>query len=260
MSTTFVTASRHGAVGLIELTRPGKFNALSRPGFDAIGAALDDFTAPAAGVRAVLVCAQGPHFCTGGDLDEANALRADGGLDGFLRHVNATLLRLEQCPLPVVAACQGLVLAGGLELSLCCDIVLAAADARFGDQHVQYGLVPAWGATQRLPRRIGPLRAIDLMFSGRWVDAQTALQWGLVTQVVDPAQLREEALRCCTTLAARSRPGLAAMKRLARAAFALPLAEGLRLERETVVDTMAGPDPAEGLAAFQARRPPRFSA
>lgn len=256
-----VRVTQERAVGVIELARPEKFNAMSRSAFVAVRAAMDRFERPGSGVRAVLVRAQGRNFCTGGDLGEARRMmREPTELDGFLRLVNDALLRLERSRLPVVAACQGLALAGGLEIALACDVVLAAEDARFGDQHVQYGLVPAWGGTQRLPRRIGLSRALDLMYSGRWIDAATALQWGLVAQVVSADRLAEAALGYCTRLTERSRPGLAAMKRLGRASQHLPLEEGLHAERVAVVAAMQGADPAEGIAAFEERREPRYEA
>lgn len=255
-----VTVHHHGAVGVIELSRPDKFNAMSRAAFEAMRAAIDAFEQPDAGLRVILIRAQGRHFCTGGDLEEARAMLQDSALlDDFLRFANATLQRLEDSPLPVVVACQGLALAGGLEIALCGDVIFAAADARFGDQHAQYGLVPAWGATQRLPRLVGMNRSLDLMYSGRWIDAATAQQWGLASYVVAPEVLQAEALRYCEQLAARSRPAVAAMKRLARLAPQVGLAAGLRQERQTVAEIMRGPDPAEGIAAFEARRAPRFS-
>ncbi|SIT41725.1 Enoyl-CoA hydratase/isomerase [Paraburkholderia piptadeniae] len=255
-----VIAIRSGAVGIIELSRPEKFNAMSRAAFDSIAAAMDEFEHRDSGVRAVLIRAQGKNFCTGGDLDEARTMMKDTeSLDGFLRHVGAVLERIEGSPLPVVTACQGLTLAGGLELTLCSDIVFAASDARFGDQHVQYGLVPAWGATQRLPRLVGIMRSLDLMYSGRWIDAATALEWDLVSYVVAADQLREESMKYCQTLAARSRPGLAAMKRLVRSGVQASLSQGLRIEREAVLESMRGSDPQEGIEAFLARRQPQFS-
>ncbi|MCG3751924.1 MULTISPECIES: enoyl-CoA hydratase/isomerase family protein [unclassified Amycolatopsis] len=254
-----VAVTRAGAVGLLELNRPGKFNALRRKDFLELADGMDAFERPGSGVRAVLLHADGDHFCTGGDLAEAKSMLGDSAeLDGFLRLVHATLARLSGSPLPVVAACQGMALAGGLELLLCCDVVFAADNARFGDQHVQYGLVPAWGATQRLPRVVGPNRALDLMYSGRRIDAPTALQWGLASYVVPVAELAAAALEYCETLAERSRPALTAMKSLCRASSEEPLETGLRLEREAVLRAMAGPDPAEGIAAFTERRPPRF--
>jgi enoyl-CoA hydratase len=259
VSVPHITVRREGCVGVIELSRPAKSNALSRSAFLAIRAAMDAFEQPDSEVRVVLVCAQGKHFSTGGDLEEAKAMmREPAALDAFLQLVNGTLKRLEDGPLPVIAACQGLSLAGGLELALSCDVVFAASDARFGDQHVQYGLVPAWGGTQRLPRLLGIHRALDLMYSGRWLDASTAQQWGIVSYVVEPGLVVQEAMKYCELLASRSSPGLAAMKRLSRFAFDIPLDTGLRAERLAVVQAMRGPDPAEGIAAFEARRTPMF--
>ena len=143
---------------------------------------------------------------------------------------HAVLRRFEASTLPVVAACQGLCLAGGLELMLACDVVFAARDARFGDQHAQFGLVPGWGGSQRLPRLVGLRRALDLFYSARWIDAETALQWGLVNHVVAPEALAAEALAYCKAIGARSRGGLATMKRLARVGLEGTLDAGLSIE------------------------------
>lgn len=260
MAPPVLSVGRVGAVGVLELARPDKFNAITHEVFRLMAEALDAFEAEGSGIRAVLVCAQGRHFCTGGDLAEAQSMEGDpAALARYLEDMNRGLCRLEASPLPVVAACQGLALAGGLELALCCDVVFAAGDARFGDQHAQYGLVPAWGATQRLPRLVGMKRALDLMYSGRWIDAATAEGWGLVNHVVAAEGLRQAALDYCADLAGKSRPGLRAMKELARASESLPLEQGLRAEQARVVAVMQGPDPQEGIAAFLEKRAPRFS-
>lgn len=254
-----VVTSREGAVGVIELARPEKFNAINRATFTAMVAAMEAFEAEGSGIRAVLIRAQGRNFCTGGDLVEAQSMEGDSAaLAEYLAFMNGALTRLEASPLPVVCACQGLVLAGGLEIALACDVVFAADTARFGDQHVHYGLIPGWGATQRLVHQAGLRRALDLMFSGRWLDAQTAETWGIVNHVVPAGDLAGAAMAYCATLASRSRPGLAAMKALARAAGDLPLDEGLRLEAARTVQVMEGPDPAEGIRAFLERRRPQF--
>jgi enoyl-CoA hydratase/carnithine racemase len=120
--------------------------------------------------------------------------------------------------------------------------------------------VPGWGGSQRLPRRVGLTRALDLMFSARWLPAAEARDWGLVAQVIPDAGLRDHALAYCEQLATRSKPGLAAMKRLARDGADLPLSDALALEQRLALKAMAGPDVDEGLAAFGERRPPRFGA
>lgn len=249
--------SRHGATAVLELARPEKFNCLSNALHAALEAALDAAEADPA-CRALLIAAQGKHFCTGADLAEVQALRAAGRFDEFIALGHRVLCRLEASPLPVVIAVQGLCLAGGLELALAGDLILAAEAAKLGDQHAQFGLVPGWGGSQRLPRRVGQGRALDLMFSARWLTATEAQDWGLVAQVIPDAELRDRALAYCEQLATRSRPGLAAMKRLAREGADLPLASALALEQSLALEAMAGPDVDEGLAAFGERRPPRF--
>ena len=210
-------------------------------------------------IRAVLIRAQGKSFCTGAELGEVKSLLGDhAGLSGFIGHGHAVLSALEASRLPVVVAVQGLCLAGGLELMMSADIAFAAKTARFGDQHGQFGLVPGWGGTQRLPRLIGLRRAMDLFLSVRWIDAATALDWGLVNYVAEDEALHADALAFCATLAERSGPGMALIKRLAHTGLDGTLAAGLRQEARDVVPALGTPDVAEGLAAFEGRRPPVF--
>ncbi|HEX4895650.1 MAG TPA: enoyl-CoA hydratase/isomerase family protein [Solimonas sp.] len=259
MSISPLVVGREGAVGILELARPDKFNCLSLALHAAIEAAMDEFEQPGSGVRAVLLRAQGKNFCTGADLEEVKGLRSDPAAIGhFIRYGHRVLSRLEGSDLPVVAACQGLALAGGSELMMACDVVFAATDFRIGDQHAQYGLVPGWGGSQRLPRIVGLRRGLDLFFSARWVDAPTALQWGLVNYVVEPDKLREVSLAYCMQLATRSRGGLALMKRLARQGMDRRLSDGLQLEQDAMATELLNDDVSEGLAAFAARRPPVF--
>jgi len=253
-----VTVSIEDGVGIIELSRPGKFNCLSSEVKDGIDAARRRFEDSAA-VRAILVRAQGKHFCTGADLDEVKAARTDRDrLQAFIVGGLAVLARLEASPLPVIAAVQGLCLAGGTELMLACDVVFAARSAQFGDQHAQFGLLPGWGGSQRFPRIIGLRRAMDLFFSARWISAEEALAWGLVNYVCDDDALSDEAMAYCRRLATRSRTGLAEMKRLAREGLEGTLEEGLHLELESAVAHLMTDDVTEGLAAFEARREPKF--
>jgi enoyl-CoA hydratase len=207
----------------------------------------------------VLIRAQGADFCTGMDLDAFAALRGDeAALAAFIAEGHAVLGALAASPLPIVAAVQGLCLAGGLELAMSCDIVLAAETARFGDQHARFGLMPGWGGSQMLPRLVGLRRAMDLMLTGRWIGAREAAAWGLVSRVVPEEALPAEATALCAALAGQSRTGLAAMKLLARRSLETPLAEGLREEAATALRVLAGADAAEGLADFAARRRPAF--
>jgi enoyl-CoA hydratase len=201
----------------------------------------------------------GANFGTGADLDEIGEARRDKeSLRRFIEQGVRTLTRLERSPLPVVGAVQGYCLAGGIEIMMACDVIFAAAAARIGDQHARYGLIPGWGGTQRLPRLVGLRRSLDLMFSGRWLSAAEARDWGLVNYVVEDAQLFDEAFAYAAKLAKKSPDGLAAMKRLARQGLDRPLGEGLRLEVEDGVAGLRSANVEEGLAAFQARREPEF--
>lgn len=257
MTSAPVCLSIEHRVGTIELTRPDKFNCLSSEAW----ALIDSFRrdCEAGDVRAIVLRAQGDNFCTGADLDEVEALGSDSAaLSAFIERGHAGLRALENSPLPVVTAVQGLCLAGGLELMLAADVVFAARSARLGDQHAQYGLVPGWGGSQRLPRTIGVRRALDLMFSARWLSADDALGMGLVNYVVDDDALWRESADYAATLATRSREGLTQMKRLARDGMALNTNDALAFEAQVAARHLAGADSNEGLAAFRARRKPDF--
>ena len=252
-----VIVSQRDSVGLIELNRADKFNCLSSGVHDLIEAALDQFEAEES-VRSILVSGTGKHFCTGADLQEVQQFRQEQKFDQFIAHGHQVLRRLESSRLPVVAVVQGLCLAGGLELMLACDLVFAGESARFGDQHAQYGLVPGWGGSQRLPRIVGQRRALDLMFSGRWLDANTALDWGLVNYVLPDGELHEQAFEYCLGLGRRSRGGLMTMKRLVNDGLEGSLQRGLDLEIHVAAEAMASADVNEGLAAFAEKREPQF--
>lgn len=254
-----IETSTDGAAGILTLARPVKFNALTPETFHALDAARRVFEADPA-IRVLLIRAHGPNFCTGADLSGVNGTLHDpAALDAFLRAGHDALSNLETSPLPVVCAVQGLCLAGGLEVMLAADLVLAARSARLGDQHAAFGLIPGWGGSQRLTRLIGLRPALDLMLTARWLPAEEAHALGLVTRLTEDDALQTEALALCAQLAARSRPGLAAMKRLAREGLDLPLPVALALEREEAAALLPSPDVAEGLAAFAARRKPHFS-
>ncbi len=259
MSGTDVLYEVIDGVGCMTLNRPDKFNCISTGLMDGVDGAMDAFEADAA-VRVVLLTGAGKTFCTGADLDEVMAARQDrAALAKFISHIHAMLRRLEASPLPVVVAVNGLALAGGIEIMMACDVAFAGREkAKIGDQHAQYGLIPGGGGTQRLPRLVGLRRALDLMFTNRWLDADEAESWGLVNYVVADEDLAEASLDYCRNLAKKSRTGLAAMKQWSRQGLEGTLDAGLKMEEEQVVDGLRGADVEEGLAAFQARREPNF--
>jgi enoyl-CoA hydratase len=253
-----VLTSLNDGVGIIELARPAVFNCMSREMVLLISAGLEQFERGGE-ARAILIVAAGKNFCTGADLNEVEAARStETTLREYLELGHAMLSRLEASPLPVIGAVQGLCLAGGIEIALACDVLFAAEDARFGDQHAAFGLIPGWGGSQRLTRAIGLRRSLDLMCSARWIDAATALQWGLTNYVVPVERLRKEAIAYARILATRSRHGLAAIKRLAHHAANEGVVRGLNFEIAEATKLLSGADTDEGLAAFNARRTPVF--
>lgn len=249
-----------GNVGIIELARPEKFNCLSLEVHEGIFAARAEFEANR-DIRSILIRAQGKHFSTGADLTAVKGILKDpAALDHFIAFGMKNLRALESSNLPVVVAVQGLCLAGGIELMLACDVCFAAETAQFGDQHAQFGLIPGWGGSQRLTRLMGLRRALDLMFSARWLKADEAREVGLVNYIVPDAELNKAALEYCQTIATRSRPGIAEMKRLAREGADLGIDQQMRLERDAAVRALPSDEVAEGLDAFENRRKPNFKA
>jgi enoyl-CoA hydratase/carnithine racemase len=166
--------------------------------------------------------------------------------------------RIEALPVPVIAGVHGLALAGGLELVLVADLVIADDGARLGDQHANFGLVAGGGGSQRLPRLIGARRAKELMLLGGWLTAPEALAWGLVNRVVPAGTVPTAVEEMAAALAAGSGSANRTVKALVARAFDTELGEGLELERRLVAEHMRSADAAEGLRAFAEKRKPKF--
>jgi enoyl-CoA hydratase len=247
-----------GPVGVMELNRPQVFNCLALRVMEALETGLRGFESGEE-ARVVLIRSTGKHFCTGADLDEVKGKRGDlQALKHFISYGHGVLRSMETSSLPVVVAVQGLALAGGLELMMAADVAFAGESARLGCQHAQFGLIPGWGGTQRLPRLVGERRALDLMFSARWIEAKEAQAWGLVNYVTPDAELHAQAMEYCKTLAARNANGIAAMKRLTVQGLSGNLDHGLALEASEAPEALMSDNVTEGLNAFQEKRQPVF--
>ena len=246
-------------VGIMTLNRPQKFNCISSGLMDGMANATEAFDNNP-DVRVILLSANGKTFCTGADLDEVMEARKNrAALSAFISRIHEVFRRLEISPLPVVVSVNGLALAGGIEMMMSADVAFAAKSAQIGDQHAQYGLIPGGGGTQRLPRLVGLRRALDLMYTNKWLSAEEAEKWGLVNYVVADDALADAALDYCRNLAQKSRAGLTAMKHLSRQGLEISPSDGLTLEEGEVINGLLGADVAEGLEAFQARRKPNFA-
>lgn len=255
-----VIYERRRGASWMTLNRPDALNALTVSVMEDLDAGLsqvehdDD-------VRVLVLTGRGRAFCAGVDL-KALAEHGDPRRATlvFMEKANPILERLERFEKPVIAAVNGLALAGGLELVLCCDLVVAASGARFGDAHANYGLIPGGGASVRLPRKIGVTRSKYLLFSGQTVSAKFMREAGLVNEVVPDAELHQAVDTLVTVLAAKSPLGLQRMKRLVDNGLRQSPEAALALETALALDHCTSADAQEGLAAFAEKRPPRFGA
>ena len=217
---------REGTTAVLTMNRPDALNALS---LELEGALKDAFRALAgeAGLRALVLTGAGRAFCAGVDLKEleqtGTGVRDWLGTDSLAEIVRA-------CPVPVIAAVNGFAITGGLELAMLADFIVAAPEARFADTHARVGITPSWGLTQVLPRRIGEARARQMSFTGAFVDAETALAWGLVNEVVPADALLGRAKAIAAEIAGTDRATLDRIRGLYRDGAGLPLTDGLALE------------------------------
>ena len=243
----------------ITLNRPDALNAITPAVISGINAALDK--APQAGARAVVLTGTGRAFCAGADLKFIRGESGDdeAALSRFLDTILLVMNRLETFPMPVIAALNGLTLAGGLELMLCCDLVVAARSAKLGDAHANYGLLPGGGSSVRLPRKIGPTRAKYLLYTGEFVPAEQLVAAGLVNEVVDDDALIAATEALVAKLANKSPLVLRRMKALVDDGLEQPAAIALRQELLASEVHAYSHDMKEGLAAFEEKRKPSFT-
>lgn len=223
--TILVERSQEGFATLV-LNRPDKLNTLSIRLRQELAAAIDELEADPA-VRVLILTGAGRAFTAGLDLDEWAA----PGVVAAGAYEHDAVAALERFSGPVIGAINGLAITGGLEIALACDLLIASSAARFADTHVKVGLLPGWGGSARMARRIGLHRAKELALTGRFLDAEEAMAWGLVNRVVPPEQLRPEAEAMARQMLAGVPEALVAYKRLLNDEADVTLGEALRLER-----------------------------
>ena len=261
-----VVCERHpledAEAALVRLNRPDQLNPIDTAMLYALDGVLDDLLADA-GVRVILVTGAGRAFSAGGDLKSYLTLQRDPvRFPRFLQDLHRVFGRLRSASMPVIALVKGVTAAGGLELILNCDFALAARSARIGDGHLNFGQMGGGGVLTLLPRAVGRARAAELVFTGRFLDAAEAAEWGLVNRVVDDDRLHSEGLALAREIAAKSGLALANAKEVLHAVWAdnASVESGLRVERERdAFYCLTADDAREGLVAFSEKRPPRFT-
>ena len=254
MSTENVIVETRGRVGLIRLNRPQALNALNRALMRELGDAVDDFEADGA-IGCMVITGSDKAFAAGADIKE---MADKSFIDVYFDDFCAAWHRVAAARKPVIAAVAGFALGGGCELALQCDLVIAADNAKFGQPEIKLGIMPGIGGTQRLTHAVGKAKAMDLILTGRMMDAQEAERSGLVARIVPLQSLVEEALKVAATIASMSLPSVLAAKEAVNRAFETSLAEGIRFERRVFHSMFATADQKEGMAAFIEKRPPKF--
>ncbi len=255
MAYTNILSEIRGRVGLITLNRPKALNALNDALMDELGDCLAKLDADE-GVGVIVITGGDKAFAAGADI---SAMKDWSYMDVYKSNfVTRNWERLRGVRKPVIAAVAGYALGGGCELAMMCDLILAAENARFGQPEIKLGVIPGAGGTQRLPRALGKSKAMELILSGRNMDAAEAERAGLVARVVPPERLLEDTLALAAQISEFPLPALMAAKEAVNRAFEVPLAEGILFERRLFHSLFATEDQKEGMAAFLEKRKPVF--
>lgn len=255
MTQDVILESPGDGIAEIRLNRPERMNALGVETVLALKQAIDEAARRRA--RVILLCGTGRAFCAGADLKQRKGM----DLPARLAHnagINDAINALAAAKCVTVAVLNGVALGGGLEMALACDLRIAAAGVSLGLTESRIGAFPGAGGTQRLSRLVGTSRALQMMLTGEPVSSEYAHSIGLVNELASSEELSSRALGLARLLASRSGNAQAVIKQLVYQGIELPLAEGLRMERAALPDILGSADYAEGLAAFEERRPPRF--
>ena len=250
-----IIVETHGAVGLIRLNRPHAMNALSGALIEDLNAAIEAFEADPA-IGAIVLTGSEKAFAAGADIKE---MQDKTFAEAFVGDFISRWENVAKARKPVIAAVAGFALGGGCEIAMMCDFILAADTAKFGQPEIKLGVIPGAGGTQRLTRAVGKSKAMEMILTGRMMDAAEAERAGLVSRIVPAASLIEEALKAAAAIAALSRPAVYAAKEAVNRAQETTLAEGVRFERRIFHSLFATDDQKEGMRAFVAKQPARFT-
>jgi enoyl-CoA hydratase len=255
MSTETIIVERRGRVGIVRLNRPQALNALNATLKNELLGAVEAFDADP-DVGCILLTGSDKAFAAGADIKE---MADKSYIDMSRADYAGDYERLTRVRKPLIAAVAGFALGGGCELAMLCDFIIAADNAKFGQPEIKLGIIPGIGGTQRLTHAVGKAKAMDMILTGRMMDAAEAERSGLVARVVPAASLMEEAIKVAETIAALSEPSLIAAKEAVNRSFETSLAEGVRFERRRFHALFATKDRKEGMTAFIEKRPPRFT-
>ena len=249
-----ILVEQDGRVGVITLNRPEALNALNSGMLADVVAAATAFDTDH-GVGAIIITGSARAFAAGADIKE---MSSQGFVDMYLADWFEGWSRLAAVRTPVIAAVAGHALGGGCELAMLCDFIIAADTARFGQPEIKLGVIPGIGGSQRLTRAVGKAKAMEMILTGRMMDAAEAERSGLVSRVVPASELVGEAIKVAQTISALSAPSVWAAKESVNRAYETTLSEGVRFERRIFNGLFATEDQKEGMKAFVEKRPAEF--
>lgn len=256
MEDSSVDLAYEDGIAILKLNRPDSLNAMSGRMMRSLERRLDEL-GRLPELKAVIITGAGRAFSAGGDLKEFEMALAEGGtkLVDTLRYNQHVLQLVEDIPVPVIAAANGAAIAGGLELLLCCDMIVASEGALIGDGHARYGIVPAGGATVRLRERLSPSRAAQLFYTASTISAEVLADWGLVNEVVPKDRLMDRARDLASEVCRNSPEVIRAIKRLGRThTHDQSRLERMRMELDMWANHVSHPDLVEGLRSFARRK------
>lgn len=254
--TTLLTALENGIL-TVTINRPDKLNALNKDVFTDLDAVLQEIESNKEIKTAIITGSGAKAFVAGADISEFTGLNGDEGM-ALARRGQKVFFKIEQATKPIVAAVNGFALGGGCELAMACHFRIASENAKFGQPEVNLGLVPGYGGTQRLVQLIGKGRALELLLTANMIDAQTALQYGLVNHVVPQDQLLEKTTALLQTILQKAPLAVAHCIRAANAAFE-PNQQGYEVELEAFGACFNTADMKEGATAFLEKRKANFT-
>ena len=249
-----IIVETRGSVGLVTLNRPQALNALNEALIAELNAALEAFEADPA-VGCTVLTGSEKAFAAGADVKE---MAEKTYVEAYLARFLDGWTRIAETRKPIIAAVSGFCLGGGLELAMMCDFIIAAETAKFALPEITLGIMPGAGGTQRLPRFIGKAKAMDLILTGRMMDAAEAERAGLVARVVPAEKLLEEAMAAAGKIAGYSQPIVMMAKETVNRAQETSLSEGARFERRLFLSMFSTEDQKEGMKAFIEKRKPAF--
>lgn len=258
MSYENIIFEKDGTIGLLKVNRPKSLNALNPATVKEIAACLEEVRQDSS-IRCLIVTGEGDRaFVAGADISAMVNMTATEG-HAFSAHGLSVFRQLETLPIPVIAAVNGFALGGGTELALACDLIIAADKAKFGQPEINLGIIPGFGGTQRLARRIGLPLARELIYSGDMIDAETALRHGLANKVVPLADLMTEAKALAQKLSTKPPIAIRQAKAAINAGIDMDIDNGCRFENEAFALTFATEDKKEGMQAFLGKREAKFT-